>query len=753
MLANVYGRENYLEKIKKYAESSVVGNQAFLGVKGVGKTSLFQAYFTKAKRGELAQNYKKLFVFSQLDSRKQGSDLYRFLLEQVKIGIMGIPDMEAKKSIKSEMKDIDEIFETPDGRLNQYLAVIKEYGYDLIIIMDQFHCMARDTDIGKEQYDVLRSFNEQKLITYWIITDTDLMETCDTKQYIASFFAQKFTNKLTICPLGENKRMEVVNFFDNQKKAGLSISEKEAVAEVSGGIPELMSILMDILCQLRNEEQEVSVTLLEENAVVHQGCISLFDGWVSGLNEKQKKILYQVATSENGIAEERITRIASKMAELADDVGRGLLHVYKENDEKIWCINIELFRKYILNCGDDFYQERETVDAQIVQEIPMTLPERHVTNNYYIEGNFIHSQTNNILSIENAVAGLEDLQKLMKGNPVLLDESQIAGKLDYLPFKQEAWAELSEDEQEEKIEKYADGIFASDIFSKELITPEVMRQFCLTEELLGALSNSCRTQIVCGVQVYNLIQRCIDNFGLKMNESESPRGILFARAFEKHLKDFAAPAYCRVPELATQNVYPTTKPFKEYPIDKTTIGTYSSILGYGYRIFAQASEQLLGYTDRDEDWWKKLVDRLSAIGDLRNQCCHSGTSFGKTHLDELIERIFVKESLKDILIFGEIPTLQRNQFPVKGKSSKSSVSEKQKSVGNRVPDISLLGKRVQFKILTKTDRGNFKGIVNNVYEGSLPKSCTKGLDFNAVKNTTISVVADKIQDGKYVLKV
>ena len=37
------------------------------------------------------------------------------------------------------MDEIDEVFETPDSRLTQYLTVVKEMGYDLIIIMDQFH--------------------------------------------------------------------------------------------------------------------------------------------------------------------------------------------------------------------------------------------------------------------------------------------------------------------------------------------------------------------------------------------------------------------------------------------------------------------------------------------------------------------------------------------------------------------------------------------------------------------------------------
>lgn len=755
MADNVYGRDFYMEKIKRYAESSIVGNQAFLGVKGVGKTALFQAYFTKKKRGEIAQNYQKLFVFSQLDSRKRGSDLYKFLIDQVKIGIMGIPDKNIKQDIRAEMNNIDEIFETLDGRLTQYLTVIKESGYDLIIIMDQFHCMARDTEIGKEQYDVLRSFNEQKLITYWIITDTDLMETCASKQYIASFFAQKFTSKLTICPLSEESRSQTVDYFESQKKTGLTETEKLIISKVSGGIPELMSILIDAFGNLKNEGKTVTVNSLLSVAITNNGCISLLNGWTSGLNSSQKKILYDVAISENGLNKDTIPTTESKMAELSDEVGRGLLHVSKENNEKVWRINTSLFQKYIISKGDSFYQDIYEPSSSVQK--PST--EAHVTNIFNIEGNFIQSQTNNILNIENAVEGLEDLQRLVHGNPALLDESQAKDKLDYLPFKQQVWYEMSGDEQEEELEKYADGIFSSEIFSRGLLTSQQMQKFNLSEELLGNLSNSCRTQIICGVQVYNLIQLCIDNFGLSMSESESPRGILFVRAFERHLKDFVAPTYCRIPELASQQVFPTTKPFREYPIDKTTIGTYSIILGHGYRIFAQASTQLLGYIDRDEVWWRNLVDRLSKIGDLRNECCHSGTTFGNEKLSELIERVFTHKSLEDILIFNEIPALRRNQFPI--RKTNNSIKQNTKCfrknnsniVKNQTLDESLIGKTVQFKILSKTARGNFKGAVNSIYEGSLPKSCTIDLEYLSVKGTIISAIVEKIQDGKYILRL
>ena len=121
MTGTIYGRDEVIEKIKIFAESHTVGNQAFLGVKGVGKTTLFQHYFTREKRRELARDYKKLFVFTQLDARKKGTDLYQFLLDQVKMGILVIPDPEVRGQIREEMTEIDDIFETPDGRLDQYL--------------------------------------------------------------------------------------------------------------------------------------------------------------------------------------------------------------------------------------------------------------------------------------------------------------------------------------------------------------------------------------------------------------------------------------------------------------------------------------------------------------------------------------------------------------------------------------------------------------------------------------------------------
>ncbi len=748
MTGTIYGRDEVIEKIKIFAESHTVGNQAFLGVKGVGKTTLFQHYFTREKRRELARDYKKLFVFTQLDARKKGTDLYQFLLDQVKMGILVIPDPEVRGQIREEMTEIDDIFETPDGRLDQYLTLIREREYDLILIMDQFHCMARDSEIGKEQYDVLRSYNEKKLITYWIITDTDLMETCATKQYIASFFAQKFTSKMTIIPVPEQYCAQIVGAFVEQKKVHIEEEDKTLIISLCGGVPDLISILTDMIAAAKNGKC-ITGKELEHLSLENRGCVSLFESWVSGLNSRQKRILYDVAASdEQGVGEADLSVEISRMAELSDEVGRGLLHVKKDISGRTWTVGIPLFRYYISSRGIQFYEEEGTSksDASKVRE-------QQITNVFHIQGDFIQSQTNNILNIENAIQGLEDLQRLFEKNQAVLDMNQVKKKLEYLPFNQNAWEEMPPEGQEEELDKYADGIFSSEIFKNGELTAAQKKQFALTDSLLGALSPSCYTQIVCGIQVYGLIQMCIDNFGLNMSSSESPRGILFVRAFEKHLKDVAAPAYNGIPEFA-DHMLPGNKRFCESPLDKTTIGNYSSILQYhdNYMILAEASRKLLGKQHKDKNWWQRLTKQICEIGILRNQCCHSGTSFDHAQLMHLTELVFSEKAFEKVLVFKEIPPLKKGQFSFCTKKKKNKPGNSPGIAGGTL-NLNLLGKRVTFVIKERTARGSYRGLVEGRYEASLPKSFASKMEFAKVKNTTIAAVVDKIQDGKYILKM
>ena len=735
-MSEVISQLKDIEKMRTFAESDNVGNQAFLGLKGIGKTSLFQNYFTREKRREIAQNYKKLFVFSQLDSRKSGTDLYQFLLDQVKVGILEIPNMDDKKAIREELPEIDSFFESPDGRLNQYLTLIKDVGYDLIIIMDHFHCMERDSDIGQEQYDVLRSLNEQKLITFWIITDTDLLDSCASKEFIASFFAQKFTSKYTIKPPAENEKICLINHFEAMKKVELSEDERASVCELSSGIPTLISVLIDIISISRNNDKSVSKEELKNQLIDAQGAKSLFANWIMGISQRKKEILFNIATQpEACIYEKDYADDLSKLADLSDEVGRGILHVSKEENGKVWCLTVPVMSQYIV---DEMQKQDELVVSNGNMKNSETASEASTVptvNNYYIQGDLIQSQTNNVVNIENAVAGLEDLQQLFGKNTLLLDENRATRTIESLPFKDDVWKEMDEEEQEKELDKYADGIFSSDIFTNGVLTPGQYENFKLSEEILDRLSDECRTQIVCGIQVYDLIQNCIDRFGLSMNESESPRGILFARAFERHMKDVIAPAFCSIPQFASETIMlgRNVVRFPDCSVDKTTIGTYTKILGANNKqaILADIATNKLGIKDKNASWWRQYVSVLKEIGNLRNQCCHSGSLFDNDKLLQLKQMIFDDEALADCLIFDDIAKLNS---PV-------------------TLDLFLLNKTVDFRVLAKDKFGSFDGIVQGKYPATLPGSETRTLDFAAVKDTVIQAKIVSMQDGKYILSV
>ena len=122
-----YGKDYYenIEWLKKYAECEKVGNQLFLGVKGVGKSYLFKSYFTDEKIKELAERYKNIFVVTALNNRNKDSDIYSFIFDQVLRGIISVVDSETMVSLKNELEIIKTFFETDDTKLRQFLSVIK----------------------------------------------------------------------------------------------------------------------------------------------------------------------------------------------------------------------------------------------------------------------------------------------------------------------------------------------------------------------------------------------------------------------------------------------------------------------------------------------------------------------------------------------------------------------------------------------------------------------------------------------------
>lgn len=659
-------RSEIISNIEKLAETQNVRNQAFFGLKGVGKTTILQEYFTVDRIKNLTALYKNIFVYTMIDHRKTGEDFYFFLLEQVIAGIKNIADEKDRDELS---RKVDVELKNPystESKLKAIINDIKTREYRFILVMDHFHCMARDSEIGQDQYETLRSFNQQNQMYYWIATDTSLIDQKATEQYRASFFEQNFTSKMTICPMPDSEAKAVIRSMIDNKGIRIEDCELDFIYQITGGVPKFISMIVDMIPQLQIEYDSVneeSIEFLLETS----SCISLMKSWSDGLSNEQKRILLTIAVDYDGTIQKEYLASHSiqitKLGELANDSGRGLLTSIKDEFGRRWEIAVPLYKEYLKNIGDRFIEQEETIAlTNSYNDVQTNVT--NIVNNFYGETNYIQNQTKNTINIENAISGLENLQRLINSNGQVLGIDQISQSLEYLPFQQEAWIEMDEEQQEEEITKYANGIFQSNSFSNGSLTAEQQKRFNLSDETLAKLSDECRTQIVCGIQVYDLIQYCIDNFGLEMKSSESPRAILFARAFEKHMKDCMYTLFGSMDVFNFHKIKNGRKGYvklSDYPVNRTTIGTYTTMIENAkpssYGIFASLSVGKLGYTDKNITWWETLVEKLCKIGDLRNKCCHSGSDFDSSMLNDLITLIFDDASLDDVHILKEIESM------------------------------------------------------------------------------------------------
>ena len=232
---NIVGRKRELKRIWNYAVSEPE-NKAIFGVKGVGKSTLIQHVFSKDNCKQFADENKVLFVRTILDSKIKGDRLIDFLYDRVLNGIDLIGNEGVVTNIFAKIDASKDRFQSKDSQLRNALEIIKDYDYSLVLVMDDFHNMGRNTEVGSDQYDFLRSLNELSLIYYWIISDSDFSDVYATSQFTTSFFAQKFIPE-TLSQMRKEDAVELMR--SNADKNGVEINDDDLnqIYEVIGGIP------------------------------------------------------------------------------------------------------------------------------------------------------------------------------------------------------------------------------------------------------------------------------------------------------------------------------------------------------------------------------------------------------------------------------------------------------------------------------------------------------------------------------------
>ena len=642
------GRSRILRRLKNYATEEPE-NKAFFGVKGLGKSALMDAVFSKKNCKQYAEEYHYLYVRTILMPAKTGEDLVDFLIDRVLNGVDLIDDEELRSELQSKIQSDKVKFQSKDSVLIEALHTIQDYEYNLILVMDEFHNMGRNKAVSSEQYDFMRSLNEQGLLYYWIISDSDFSDVYATAQFTTSFFAQKFIPE-TLPQMTKEEMTELLKASAEKYEIQLPNDVAESIFSYIGGVPGF------VIPSIKSLEMMEGQSFDDEEFVVHllnqPRCVSLLTSWCRSLTREQKDLLKEIML-QGKMYQSSCMSIIGKINQLGDNSGLGLIVHASDENGVYWRLNSRILEEYIKRNEEDFYSSEIITGEPTNNTQEATGSPTYIQNNYYtVNNNFFNPESayDALLRIKRAIAG----ESLGPASSLPL----ISSAVQQLPYQQPGWENLDDDEKEEKLDSYADRVFDSDAFHADSLSESQMQRFFLTPDILAALSEHTRNNLSSAIQVYDRLQFCVDRFGLSLQSSESARGILFVKLYESILKENLRPALNSIASIASKEIRleRSSYSFANAPVDKLTIGNFVFILNDRtvQRDLSDVCVLDMNQPSYDEAWWRNHETNIYRIGLLRNECCHSGSQFDSAKLSNLIKYIFESHAIGEVKLYEAI---------------------------------------------------------------------------------------------------
>lgn len=715
-MMNIYGRENDFIELDKWTSANKLDNKAIFGVKGVGKSELLNEYFTgerlrnlaqgkniTVQKGEIDLTTPRIFVKVKLDEWKKVGDLPKFLCETVKKDAFTLLNgaLDAEKEVEELLT------QDPSLLLNGYLKLFKDKNYFFAFIFDDLNVISEDDSIGLVQYEYLRDLHDQGLACYLVTSDSCFTDSNVTLDFSTSFFCTKFTDRVTLKPLAYDGAKELLD--NDTYEYPFTEDAVNVLYDITSGFPGLLEVGKELIKEMEDEEEEITEESFLEAMLRSNAATCYLGSWYKYLTYEWKQLVYQIA--QEGKMYKKLNKEKDEdVKSLGDKSGIGIVHIDKELDTRavFWELNCKLFKEYVLRLGEPVEEiaeicagdcEKESESTQVPNELKEIIKDTkgtviiNITNHNNIDnsvdnrvdnsvdnstGKLIDNRSVNVISAGETVAALEDLSRLFSRNGVMPLESEAKSKIGVL--EQFLFAEpeseneiIYTDDDDIDITKnartteFTQGLCNSQQFAREELTSEQKQSFWIpqgSDSWFDNISDSCRNQIICGINVYELLGNCITQFGLKMQDREHPRGILFALAFENHLKDVVGPAFQVLPVLQDKVVKEGNSyiPFREATISKTTIGTYTKILEQRrvQDTLANVCVNVLNEPKYNRDFWKDYYRVANEIREYRNCCCHSGDSFTTDNLKALISCMFEKQGLEYTLLFGKLKAHYEN---------------------------------------------------------------------------------------------
>lgn len=255
----LYGRNGFINNVyEMVVADGMPENIALLGVKGVGKTVLLRAVFSKEKKRAYFDDARVVVSVVSIPSNpgEEMKDFYSYLNNAILDGLDAVETYDevqynalmAKIKIKKERileRNLVVDSAVLQSQLHATIESVREAGLKPLLVFDDFERFADSSQLKNEQYAFMRALADTQDISLFISTGKDLTKVSDEMK------GSGFENIFSVERLGGIDSVAIEQWLCNATK-GTDITIEDDVfdwiEEVSGGVPALVCQAGDIAC-------------------------------------------------------------------------------------------------------------------------------------------------------------------------------------------------------------------------------------------------------------------------------------------------------------------------------------------------------------------------------------------------------------------------------------------------------------------------------------------------------------------------
>ncbi len=686
------GCDRAFEQLQEYISQRV--NVCVLGPQGSGKSSLLNCFFSFPVRRRMAAEQHILVCRADLSPTADGEEMCQYLYDQL---VYGVRRLLAGSSLQTELLAELEIIQSHAAltRLQQTIEMLHDYGYFILLVMDNFETFTSSPTITMNHHEVFRSLIEGGRLQCVVATDYDLSQDSLPADVRGSYFLQKFTGFLCMQPLTE----EQAAAFIAGKQAGSPMQlDDRAIRTVhllSGGVPWVLEAVAEAVFDSL-EQGEGKLNGAQATRQAYQASLPIFRSWCKLLTEPQLEVLEQLAAvpgSNNQLARLDFNGQPGLLPAVATLCRRGLLRPVSTvdsqgrlrvpNEYEVSC-NCLLFQQF---CRQDEPRQaaagnplhpRPAQDQQEAQPVQPVQYQYIVHGNIYTNGAQDNSQTitaENLQIVQGITARqmldmlgqsgspldfAQLLRRRMEGlaleaapRPEALPETVYAQKRDeqFGQIGRQLLQDVEVDQEQDLVEVDPEDL---DTLERRFDAARRKCRPALTDEMLARQSERCQFYLKMSVVVE-------DALGLLGNfmEEFSPQLVLYGKALEQALQDNLYELFHKEPRLRSYN--PITR--RDDPDGAETFGckvprrTY--IGNYAYLIAGQKDylDTLCCQNDLANPpaagwkvWWDRLQSDIHGARMIRNQADHADDQApDRDSLAEMCELLMGRQDSEGIL--------------------------------------------------------------------------------------------------------